>query len=56
MCAQFSKKMKRHDPIGIRFLRPVVKVTKTIIENEIKIPVKKQKLNTEEPKMPPVPN
>ena len=48
--------MKRHDPIGIRFLRPVVKVTKTIIENEIKIPVKKQKLNTEEPKMPPVPN
>lgn len=56
MCAQFSKKMKRHHDIGIRFMRPVVKVTKTITENEIKLPVKKQKLNTEEIKMPPTPN
>lgn len=56
MCALFSKKMKRHDPIGIRFFRPVVKITKSITENDIKLPVKKQKLNTEQPKMPPMPN
>jgi hypothetical protein len=40
--------MKRRDTVGFKMLRPIVKATQVIINNDIQLIVKKQKLNPPE--------